>query len=166
MTFGLNALDGAGLGGMVLCLLVAWRRGRHAELVALVGCLVVYLGGSWLGAALAPAVPVGTPGGPLNLAGALAAVFVFGLLGTWLLAPLGPLFARRRATSVGERALAAAFGVLRAWLLGLMAATVVGLTPAAQSALWQGSTVVGWLGAGVRGAQPLLPPPVAHHLAR
>jgi uncharacterized membrane protein required for colicin V production len=166
VTAGLNALDGAGLGGTVLCLLVAWRRGRHAELVALVGCLAVYLGGSWAAAALAPAVPVGTPGGPLNLAGALVVVFVAGLLGTWLLARLGPLLVKRRATTAAERALAAAFGVLRAWVLGLMAATVVGLTPAAQSALWQGSALAGWLGAGVRGAQPLLPPPLVRHLAR
>ena len=49
---------------------------------------------------------------------------------------------------------------------GPRTATVVALTPAAQSPLWQGSALARWLDAGVRGMQPLLPPELARHPAR
>lgn len=168
MTGALNALDAAWVAALVLSMLVGLRRGRDAELVALLLCLAVYVGACWIAPVLAPWVPVGTPGGPLNLAAALVAGLVAGLAGGWLVARLPLRLVRRsgRGGGPGARALAAAFGALRAWVLGLMAATAVGLTPAAQSPLWQDSVLARWLGAGVRGVQPLLPPELVRQLPR
>lgn len=164
----LHALDVACLVGLALSMLVGLRRGRDAELVAVLLSLAVYIGACWCAPLLAPWVPVGAPGGALNLAAALVLALAFGLVAGWLLGRLPAWLVRRPAGAGGGfgRALAASFGALRGWVLGLMAATVVGLTPAAQSSVWQGSTLAGWLGAGVRGVQPLLPPELTRHLSR
>jgi membrane protein required for colicin V production len=168
VTGALNALDAAWLAALVLSMLVGLRRGRDAELVALLLCLAVYVGACWSAPRLAAWVPVGTAGGPLNLSAALLAALAAGLVGGWLVAGLPLRLARRpgRAGGPWARVLAAAFGALRAWVLGLMAATAVTLTPAAQSPLWQDSTLARWLGAGVRGVQPLLPPELVRNLPR
>ncbi len=163
-----NALDVAGLVALALCVLVGLRRGREAEGVAVVLSLAVYIGACWSAPWLAPWVPVGTAAGALNLAAALAGALVVGAVGGWMLGRLPLLLVRRRGGAGGgfSHAGAAAFGALRAWVLGLMVATVVALTPAAQSPLWQGSTLARWLEAGVRGMRPLLPPELARHLSR
>ncbi len=169
MTGALNALDAAWLAALVLSMLVGLRRGRDAELVAVLLSLAVYVGAAWAAPALAPWVPVGVAGGAFNLAAALALALAAGAVAGWLCTRLPLLLARRaagRAGSASGRALAAAFGALRAWVMGLMASTVVALTPAAQSSLWQDSTLAHWLGAGVRGVQPLLPPELVRHLSR
>jgi uncharacterized membrane protein required for colicin V production len=169
VTGAFNALDLAWLATLVLSVLVALRRGRDAELVAVVLSLAVYVGAAWAAPPLAPWVPVGAPGGALNLAAALVVALSVGTVGGWLIGRLPLLLVRRGpggAGSASGRALAAAFGALRAWVLGLMAATVLALTPAAQSALWQDSTLARWLAAGVRGVQPLLPPELVRNLPR
>ncbi len=168
MKGGFNALDVAGLVTLVLCMLVGLRRGRDAEGVATVLSLVVYVGACWSAPWVAPWVPVGTAGGALNLAAALAGALVVGAVGGWMLGRLPLLLVRRPGGAGGGfgHAGAATFGALRAWVLGLMAATVVALTPAAQSPLWQDSTLARWLEAGVRGVQPLLPPELVRHLSR
>lgn len=165
----LNALDVAWLVALALNMLVGLRRGRDAELVAVLLSLAVYVGACWAALRLAPWVPVGTPGGPLNLAAALAVALAAGVAAGWLLGRLPLLLRRWRPGGAGGAVglmLGAAFGALRAWVLGLMVATVVALTPAAQSPLWQGSALAHWLDAGVRGMQPLLPPELARHPAR
>lgn len=163
-----TALDLAGLAALVLSVLVGVRRGRDGELVSVVLSLAAYFGACWAAPGLAPWVPVGVAGGALNLAAALVATLAAGLCGGWLLARLPALLLRPRAGAAGTagRALAAAFGALRGWVLGLMAATVVALTPAAQSPTWQESTLARWLEAGVRGVQPLLPPELVRNLSR
>lgn len=163
-----NALDVTGLVALALCMLVGLRRGRDAEGVAVVLSLLVYVGACWAAPWLAPWVPVGTAAGALNLAAALAGALVVGAAGGWMLGRLPLLFVRRRGGAGGgfSHAGAVIFGALRAWVLGLMAATVVSLTPAAQSSLWQDSTLARWLEAGVRGMQPLLPPALVRHLTR
>ena len=164
MTLPIPALDAAALGALALCMLVGLRRGRDAELAAVILSLLACFGAAWAAPALAPWVPVGQAGGALNVAAALAFGQVAGLVAGWLLGRIPLLLVRRPGTALG-RVLAAAFGALRAWVLGLMAATVVALTPAAQSSLWQDSTLARWLEAGVRGVQPLLPPELVRHLA-
>ena len=165
MTLPLQALDAAGLVALALSMLVGLRRGRDPELAAVLLTLLVYFGAAWAAPTLAPWVPVGTPGSALNLAAALAFALSTGLVGGWLLGRI-PLLLVRRPGTPAARVLAAAFGALRAWVLGLMLCTVVTLTPGAQSALWQDSTLARWLDAGVRGVQPLLPPDLLRHLAR
>jgi membrane protein required for colicin V production len=82
---------------------------------------------------------VGSPGGGLNLGVAFAAGFV-GLLIVWsLLARLVRFMLHATPLSLADRLLGALFGVLRALVLLLALATVVALTPAAQSPTWRES---------------------------
>jgi uncharacterized membrane protein required for colicin V production len=56
------------------------------------------------------------------------------------------------------------FGSLRCGVLLLLVATVVTLTPAAQSAAWQASSTAPVLLAAVKGVKTLLPPALARWL--
>lgn len=66
--------------------------------------------------------------------------------------------------SVPDRLLGAGFGLLRGSVLLLAAATLVALTPAAQSATWKRSEGARWLGIAMLGLKPLLPSELARHL--
>ena len=68
--------------------------------------------------------------------------------------PLNPL----------DRLFGAVFGVLRGVFVLLVAATVVGLTPARHSAAWRASKGAVWLNDGLQAARPLLPAEVSRHL--
>ena len=58
---------------------------------------------------------------------------------------------------MADRVLGGVFGLLRAVVLAMALATVVMLTPAAQSPVWQASVAVPWIVVAVRGVRPLLP---------
>jgi membrane protein required for colicin V production len=58
---------------------------------------------------------------------------------------------------LADRVLGGAFGLLRAVVLAMTVATVVMLTPAAQSPQWQASAAVPWIVVAVKGVKPLLP---------
>jgi membrane protein required for colicin V production len=68
-----------------------------------------------------------------------------------------------RATPLSflDRLLGAVFGALRGGVLLLLVATVVTLTPAAQSASWQASAAAPVLLGAVKGVKMLLPPELA-----
>jgi membrane protein required for colicin V production len=63
-----------------------------------------------------------------------------------------------------DRVLGAVFGALRGAVLLLLVATVVALTPAAQSPSWQASTAAPVLLGAVKGVKTLLPPALARWL--
>ena len=60
--------------------------------------------------------------------------------------------------SIIDRVGGGAFGLLRGSVLLIVLATVVSLTPAAQSVLWQSSTGARWTTASVKFINALLPP--------
>ena len=66
--------------------------------------------------------------------------------------------------SLADRVLGGLFGLLRAMLLAMTLATVVMLTPAAQSPVWQASVAVPWIVVAVKGVRPLLPPELSRWL--
>jgi membrane protein required for colicin V production len=150
-------LDAVLASALVLCAAVGLRRGLVPELVALAGWLVAYFAAGWAAPQVAAALPVGTPGGPLNHAVALVLAFLGGVALWWLVSRVLPLLLRRRPPSGPERALAAVFGAFRGLVLLLALATAVSLTPAAQSDAWQGSWIAHGVGKMVQGLRPLLP---------
>jgi membrane protein required for colicin V production len=66
--------------------------------------------------------------------------------------------------SVPDRLLGAGFGILRGGVLLLAMATVVGLTPAAQSKSWREARGAQWLQQTLQAMKPLLPDAAARHL--
>ena len=172
MLDGLNAVDVALLGVLVLSVLLGALRGLVYELMSLAGWVVAYGGAYLLSPQLLPLLPTDVlPGGAAVTAAALpvlAFVLVFaGVLIAWnLLAHLVRLLVRATPLSGIDRLSGSLFGLLRGSLVLLALAALVALTPWSQAAAWQGSRVVPHLTAGLLAVKPLLPPGVSRWLAR
>jgi membrane protein required for colicin V production len=150
-------VDLAMLAVLLVSVAVGVWRGFVFEVMALAGWLVAWFAAQWFAADVAPWLPVGTPGSALNHAAAFVVVFVAALVAWALLARLVRLLVQATPLSLPDRALGAAFGVARAAVLLLAVATVVALTPAAQSPSWQRSTGALWLNTALHGLKPVLP---------
>jgi membrane protein required for colicin V production len=154
----LGWVDLAMLGVLALSMLVGAVRGFTFEVLSLLGWVAAWFAGLWLGPELAPHLPIGTPGSPLNGMAAFACAFVVVLV-------LWGLGARAISALVGktllrplDRLLGAAFGVVRALLMLLVLATVVSYTPAASSLAWRESHGAAWLDGIVREWVPFVAP--------
>lgn len=172
MPDGLNAVDAALLGALLLSVLLGALRGLVYELMSLAGWLVAYVGAYLLSPGLLPLLPSDVlPGGQAVSAAVLpllAFVLVFaGVLIAWnLLAHLVRLLVRATPLSGVDRLMGSLFGLLRGGLLLLALAAVVALTPWSQARAWEQSRLVPHLNAGLLAVKPLLPPGVARWLAR
>lgn len=157
-------IDWALLAVLALSVIVGLMRGFVFEVLSLVGWLVAWFGAQWLAPVLSPHIPLGTPGSASNMAACYVIGFV-GILIAWvLLAKLVRLLIHATPLSFPDRLLGAGFGLLRGGVLLLAVATVVALTPVAQSAPWQRSEGARWLGIAMLGLKPLLPGELARYL--
>lgn len=160
----LGWVDWTLLGLLLVSVVVGLWRGLVFELMALAGWVVAWVVTQLYAPALAPQLPVGVPGSALNLGAAMTLCFLATLLAWSLLARLVRLLVHATPLTAIDRTLGAAFGLLRGALLLLALATVVALTPAAQSQPWQHSQGAAWLRAALGGLKPVLPAAVARHL--
>jgi membrane protein required for colicin V production len=161
---GLAWTDWALIALLALSVSIGMARGLVFELMSLAGWVVAYFAALWFAPEVAPHLPVGTPGSALNHSAALAACFVGAIVIWSLLARLVRMVIAATPLTVPDRILGAAFGALRGLVLLLALATVVSLTPAAQSTAWKQSVGAQWLAILVRGLQPLVPPALGRWL--
>lgn len=161
---GIGWVDWAFLAVIVLSMLVGLLRGLLVEVMSVLGWVVAYVAAQLLGAALAPSLPIGAPGSWLNLVASYAVVFVAVLLLwrllTWL---VGKLIQASPLQPV-DRVLGAGFGLARGLLIALLVATIVNLTPLAESADWRASHGAAGLQVMLSTLKPLLPADMARHL--
>ncbi len=141
----------------------AWR-GLIFELMSLLGWFAAYLAAQWFNAAVAPYVPIGAPGSPLNHAAAFALTFLAALIAWGLLARLLKMLIHATPLSAVDRLLGAAFGALRGGVLLLAVAAVVTRTPWVDTPTWQQSTGAAWLKVVITGLKPALPTRIADQL--
>jgi len=160
----LGWLDWIFLAVGTLSVLVGLVRGFVFECLSLIGWAVAWFAAQWIAPGLAPHLPVGTPSGGLNLGVAFALAFVVALVFWALLARLIRLAIHATPLSVADRLLGGVFGALRAAVLLLALATVVAMTPAAQSAAWRTSVGGRVLMQTLSALKPLLPEPAARLL--
>lgn len=160
----LGWVDWVFLALLLLSTVIGVARGLLYEVMSLLGWVVAYVAAQGLGAAVAPAVPVGSPGSASNVAAAFLFVFVAVLLGWWLLAWLLSKLIKASPLNVLDRVLGALFGLLRGGLIALVVATVVSLTPLAEAPAWRGSHSAESLHVVLAGLKPLLPEPIIRHL--
>jgi membrane protein required for colicin V production len=160
-------VDATLLAVLAVSVMVGVWRGFVFELMSLVGWVVAWFAAQWaapefapsIGAALA-AAGLSPTVGTLPHAMALALAFVGALLLWALLARAVRLLVHATPLSVPDRLLGAGFGLVRGGVLLLALATVVTLTPAAQSTAWRGSQGARWLDLALQAVKPLLPGPV------
>jgi membrane protein required for colicin V production len=163
----LSWVDWALLVVLAASVLIGLFRGFVFEILSLAGWLVAWFAAQWASPQVAPHLPFGTPGTPgtpMNLAAAFALCFIGALIIWSLLARLVRMLIQATPLSIPDRLLGAAFGALRGSVLLMAVATVVGLTPAAQSQAWRGSPGARWLGQGLLLLKPLLPDAAAKML--
>jgi membrane protein required for colicin V production len=162
----LGWIDIAMLAVIVLSALAGAVRGLTFEILSLLGWVAAWFAGLWLGPVLAPHLPIGMPGSPLNVVAAFAAAFLVVLI-------LSGLAARAVSALVGktllrplDRLLGAVFGILRGVLVLLAVAIVVLYTPAVSSTAWRESYGAVWLNAILRELVPLVAPDAARPPAK
>lgn len=165
MSLALGWVDTIMLVVMVASVVIGLWRGFVFEVLALLGWVVGYVAAQWLAADLAPSLPLGGPeSGALRFAAAFVLCFVLALVIWGLAAKLVRLLLHATPLSVPDRMLGAGFGALRGALLLLVLATVIMLTPAAQSVWWQDSVGARWLGQTMTVLRPALPSQVSQWL--
>lgn len=144
-------------------LIGAWR-GLVFEVLSLLGWVVAFLVAQWFAEDMAAMLPMGTSAESLRYAAGfvvvfVAAVFACGLV-TWLAKKVVEAIGLRPA----DRALGAAFGVLRGVVLLLAVAVVVGITPLHEALWWQESHAAPVLSEVLKGLKPALPEEFGRHL--
>ena len=142
---------------LAVSVVVGMVRGFVFEVMSLVGWLVAWFGAQWAAPVAAPHIPVGAMGSATNHAAAFALCFVAALVVWSLLTRLLRLLIHATPLSIPDRLLGAGFGALRGGVLLLAVASVVALTPAAQSATWRTSHSARWLTQALQLVKPLLP---------
>ncbi len=144
--------------------LVGFVRGLVYEALALAGWVVAWFAAQWAAPQLAPHLPLGESGSALQLGAAFALAFFLALVVWGLLARLVRMLVHATPLSLLDRMLGSGFGVFRGLVLLLAVATVVTLTPAAQSEPWRGSQGAQLLGQALHSLKPLLPDSAARLL--
>jgi membrane protein required for colicin V production len=154
-------VDAVLAGVMLVSVAVGLIRGFVFEVLSVAGWFAAYFGAQWLAPSVAPVLPLGAPGSPLNHGLAFAVGFVLCLLVWALVSRLVRVVVQATPLSGPDRLLGAGFGLLRGAVILLAVATLVGLTPLADSTAWRQSHASAWLSAALEGLKPLLPDELA-----
>jgi membrane protein required for colicin V production len=160
----LSGIDWALLVVLLVSVLIGLWRGFVFECLSLAGWVVAWFVAQWASPQVAPHLPIGSTGSAINLAAAFALCFLAALVVWSLLTRLVRLLIRATPLSIPDRLLGAGFGTLRGGVLLLAVATVVQLTPAAQSQAWRQSKGGSWLAQALQVLKPLLPESAARLL--
>ena len=148
---------------LVSVLLGVWR-GLVFELLSLAAWALAFVCAQWLASDLAALLPMAGASESMRFAAGFGIVFVVALFGGGLLAVLVKKLIAATGLAPFDRAMGAAFGLLRAVVLLLTATVVLGLTPAKSSSWWQESVGAGLLAQTLKGLQPVLPEEFRKHL--
>lgn len=159
-----SVIDLIALVGLVLSVIVGAWRGLVSELLSLAAWAVSYVAAQWLGPTLAAHVPVGEPGGRVNVLSGMLVAFVLAWLAWALLSWAITQMLRESPLSGPDRLLGGGFGLLRGVLVGLVIVTLVNMTPMAKWAPWHASRSVVWLEVLLQGLAPVLPEQVVKFL--
>jgi membrane protein required for colicin V production len=154
--------DWALLAFVGLSVLIGLMRGLVFEVLSAAGWLVAYFAAQWFTPQWAThvpfSIPIGAPGSALNHAATFGVTFIACLVVWGIASKIVRVLVRAvPGISAADRLMGGVFGLVRAMVLMLAIATVVGLTPLAKSAAWQQSHVAVWtqdLLVGLKGVLP------------
>ena len=137
-------------------LLGAWR-GLVYEVLSVLSWIAAFVVAQWLADDAAAWLPMGNAREPLRLAAGFAVVFIAALFAGGMLA----WAIKKLVEAVGlrpmDRALGAAFGLVRGAVLLLAMGVVVHMTPLRNGEWWTESVGAGVSTAALKGLKPVLP---------
>lgn len=150
-------VDIALLAMFVISVLLGVWRGLVFEVMTIAGWLVAYVAAPFVAPWIITLLPAEKLGPTLLQALGLVLGFLLVLLIWGLGAKLIRALIHATPLSIIDRMGGAAFGVVRAVLLGLLVAVLVGMTPAVDSQPWTDSQLAPWLQGALTQVRPLLP---------
>ena len=157
-------LDWIFLGVLLVSLALGAWRGLIYEVLSVLSWVAAFMLAQWLAPDVAHKLPMADSGEAVRYAAAFVLVFVLSVFAGGLLAVL----VRKIFSAVGlqpaDRALGAAFGLVRGVVLLLAATVVIGMTPWNASAWRQESVGAGLALAALNGLKPVLPQEFAKYL--
>lgn len=148
----------------LLSVLVGVWRGLVFEVLSVLGWLAAFFAAQWYAAPVSLWLPLNPMAEPVRYAIGFVVVFVATAFASGLLAWLAKQLIDQVGLRPVDRALGAAFGLLRATVLLLALALVVGLTPFKEHEAWRASVGAGVLQAGLHLLKGTMPENFAHYL--
>ena len=160
----MGTLDLIFLGVLLTSFLLGAWRGLRYELLSAVSWIVAFMLAQWFAPDVAYKLPMAGSGAAVRYAAAFALVFVLSVFAGGLLANLVQKLFAAVGLQPADRALGAAFGLVRGLVLLLAASVVVGMSPMKSSAWWQESVGAGMGMATLKGLKPVLPEEFGRYL--
>lgn len=144
-------------------LLGAWR-GLLYEVIALGSWIFAFFAARWAAPVVGAWLPMGESSEDIRYAAGFALVFI----GAAFLGGMLAWMVKRAAAALGmrpvDRVFGAVFGVARGVALLLVAAVVLGMTPAREASWWRESVSAHMLQSVLSELRPLLPEPVSKYV--
>jgi membrane protein required for colicin V production len=147
------ALDWVLLAVLAASLLVGAWRGLVFEVLSVLSWIAAFVLAQWLAPQAAEWLPMGTAAEPVRYAAGFAVVFIAAVFAGALLAVLTKKMIEAVGLRPVDRALGAAFGLVRGVVLALAAAVVVSMTPLKGEPWWTESVGAGVAMVWVRGSR-------------
>ena len=150
-------LDFVFIGVLLASLLLGAWRGLVFEVLSVVSWAAAFVVAQWFAPDVAQKLPLAGAGEAVRYALAFAVVFVACVFAGGLLAALVKKLFAAVGLQPADRALGAAFGLVRGVVLLLAATVVILMTPLKSDEWWQQSVGAGITVAALHGLKPVLP---------
>ncbi len=160
----MTALDWTLLAVLLASLLLGAWRGLVYELMSVLGWIAAFVLAQWWASDVATRLPMGDATPPVRHAAAFVLVFVAAAFAGGLIARLTSKLVASIGLRPVDRALGAAFGLVRGVVLLLALAVVVDMTSLKSNETWQASSGAGVLSAALKGLKPVLPATFGQYL--
>lgn len=160
----MTALDWIFAGLLLASMLIGAWRGLVFEVLSLLGWVVSFFVAQWFADDMAAVLPMGNSAAALRYAAGFTLVFVGAVFACGFLTWVAKKMVEAIGLRPADRALGAAFGLLRGVVLLLAVAVVAGLTPLHEADWWQESQSAPVLAGVLRGLKPALPDEFGRHL--
>ena len=156
--------DLAFLGVLLVSLIIGAWRGLVYEVLSVLGWALSFYLAQWFAPDVAALLPLQSASEQVRYAAAFVLIFIVAVFLAGLLAVLFKKLVEAIGLRPVDRALGAAFGVVRGVILLLAATVVINMTVLKSSGWWKESAGAEVLTAAVKGLKPVLPEQFAKYL--
>lgn len=157
-------LDWIFLAVLIVSLALGAWRGLIYEVMSVVSWIAAFILAQWFAPNVAQKLPMSGSAEPMRYAAGFVLVFVLSVFAGSLLAKLVQKLFAAVGLQPADRALGAAFGLVRGLVVVLAVTVVISMSPLKSSAWWQESVGAGMTMAALKGLKPVLPEEFGRYL--